>query len=616
MHALGLVCVKAPGEGEALAAQLCAVGAVHAVQSSDGDSLTFGATRLWRSLHLSRAQLASCTLESVDVAHLRAFFGIAGTSDCEEMLIALSLLAGCDYAVEGATGVGSLGVVRALRLMLRPTADGGRTDVGLLATLKERLAAPEDAQMLASVACSGCAHCGHESGNASKSAYSSAHKLRGCLGCGTAKGCTPRAPGAPCGCFFHAHAEERHAERVLCRARKTAGFVATFETRVAAFTTGRTRARAAALETQRAHGGGVLTWQRRPDVERLLELTQSLGPGAGWSRDVVLRKVMPLLLLWDAQHPGAAGGPACCFSVARVLKPCDPGAKFGVPPGAAYAVDWAARPGLSAAASSDAAAGLALVAAKEATELRTLRASLLRAHAPRLLAACDAEQAAKAAAKAAAAARRAAREGKRLTEARLQPRINAVLHSAKPAASGSSSGAGSMGYRGAFGLAKDHSDEEEQEECAGERRQGASAPPPPDDGEGESLPLGWQERELGTGGAKRASPLKAASATPPKKPRPHAATAATGGGGTPVQRNIAHFFGRAAATPPTEPHHASQASLTATQRGTVIRKQLEYPEEGAPGEAGAECIDLVTPPPSQQKAPEDEGVIDLCSPDE
>jgi hypothetical protein len=117
MRALGLLCLEAPGEAEALAAALNAAGAVDAVLSSDGDALTFGARTLYRQLHLSRAALKTCVVErcaaaaaggsgalraggspgaalrrrSVDAAAVRDFFGLArgGT----ELLTALSLFA-------------------------------------------------------------------------------------------------------------------------------------------------------------------------------------------------------------------------------------------------------------------------------------------------------------------------------------------------------------------------------------------------------------------------------------------------------------------------------------------------------------------------------------------
>ena len=54
--ALGLPCFRAPSEAEALCAQLCAVGLVHAVWTSDADALIFGATRLYRELKLTSAK--------------------------------------------------------------------------------------------------------------------------------------------------------------------------------------------------------------------------------------------------------------------------------------------------------------------------------------------------------------------------------------------------------------------------------------------------------------------------------------------------------------------------------------------------------------------------------
>ena len=63
MRALGLVCLAADGEAEALAAALTRVGAAHAVVGSDADALTYGATALYRRLHLVRAPLRDCMLE-------------------------------------------------------------------------------------------------------------------------------------------------------------------------------------------------------------------------------------------------------------------------------------------------------------------------------------------------------------------------------------------------------------------------------------------------------------------------------------------------------------------------------------------------------------------------
>ena len=63
MRALGFVCLQAPGEAEAFAAALNRLGAVDAVLSPDGDALTFGARVLLRNVHLTRADLRTCSLE-------------------------------------------------------------------------------------------------------------------------------------------------------------------------------------------------------------------------------------------------------------------------------------------------------------------------------------------------------------------------------------------------------------------------------------------------------------------------------------------------------------------------------------------------------------------------
>lgn len=69
MAALGLHCFKAPGEAEALCAQLCAVGAVGAVHSADSDALVYGAKRLYRTLKVTTAH-RDCELKRCDSRHL------------------------------------------------------------------------------------------------------------------------------------------------------------------------------------------------------------------------------------------------------------------------------------------------------------------------------------------------------------------------------------------------------------------------------------------------------------------------------------------------------------------------------------------------------------------
>ena len=649
--ALGLPFLQAPGEGEALCAQLVACGGATAAWTTDGDALLYGAGRLYRTLTLSRGNLKACETDRIDLDDVKACFGVA-SGDVHEVLVAFALLAGCDYAIDGASGVGAVGVVRALKHMLStlPGTDG----TGLLAHIKQRLSDPDTDEAsqtaLKALACTGCLHCGHDSGGASKVAHSSKHKKGGCLDCGTTLGCLPKPHGCQaCTCPFHAGSDARHVAKVLDRARKTPGFLQRFDARVATFASELAGARKAALLAVGLAGSSssaLLRWASRPDVDRLSAI---MGPGGspGWTRETLLRKVLPLLLLWDATHRDCR---AACFKVAKVLKPSGEGAKFGLPPASAFAVEWVARPDLSASQAEDAALGFRLMAKKKeagqegggetmaAADVHVMWTHVLADHCRPLLAACQAEVAAKEAHKAKAAARKAELDAKRAQDALTQPKICALLATVQPRAAAASpagaarpqgkgtaalghyddamptplptqSGGSSEGYRTAFGLPRD------DDEVDGAF--GATAAYDSDVEEEEALPSGWADRPSAV---KRGSPVKpAAGGTPPKKAKPSPARPAAAATPVPAtaqrQSNIGSFFGRQQDPTPATVEPPPRGDGPARARSGAAR-QLGF--AAAPGPiTEEEVVDLTASPQETQAATAAaHDVIDLsASPD-
>ncbi|GFH25169.1 uncharacterized protein HaLaN_23093, partial [Haematococcus lacustris] len=73
----GLPVVQAPGEAEAMCAALNAAGLVDAVQTKDVDALLFGATTVYRNLHLQVTSQSQCQLSRCELAAWRDALGLA-----------------------------------------------------------------------------------------------------------------------------------------------------------------------------------------------------------------------------------------------------------------------------------------------------------------------------------------------------------------------------------------------------------------------------------------------------------------------------------------------------------------------------------------------------------
>lgn len=101
---LGVPVVQAPGDAEALCAQLVKAGTVHAVASEDMDTLPFGATLLIRQLNASKdSEVTEYSLQKL----------LRKLNITQKEFVDLCILLGCDYC-DKITG---LGPKRALALI-------------------------------------------------------------------------------------------------------------------------------------------------------------------------------------------------------------------------------------------------------------------------------------------------------------------------------------------------------------------------------------------------------------------------------------------------------------------------------------------------------------------
>ncbi|XP_049547513.1 flap endonuclease GEN [Anopheles darlingi] len=107
LSAMGLVCVQAPGEAEALCAYLNRDALIDGVISQDSDCFAYGAVRVFRNF------CASQNGGSVDVYDLERA-NSAGLRLGQEKIVAMALLSGCDYCPAGVAGVGREMVTRLL----------------------------------------------------------------------------------------------------------------------------------------------------------------------------------------------------------------------------------------------------------------------------------------------------------------------------------------------------------------------------------------------------------------------------------------------------------------------------------------------------------------------
>ncbi|XP_076102050.1 flap endonuclease GEN homolog 1-like isoform X1 [Mytilus galloprovincialis] len=96
LNKLGLPCIQSGGEAEALCAQLNHAGIVDGVLTSDGDSLLYGAKKVYRNFKMDVGTVDCC-----DMIEVEKKLNVDSRG-----LIAMAMLSGCDYDKDGVQSVG------------------------------------------------------------------------------------------------------------------------------------------------------------------------------------------------------------------------------------------------------------------------------------------------------------------------------------------------------------------------------------------------------------------------------------------------------------------------------------------------------------------------------
>ncbi len=106
LDAMGIPCVQAPSEGEALCAVMAASGDAHAAATQDYDSLLFGCPRLVRNLSITGRRKRGGAYVDVKTEIILLKNALDDLRIGREQLIILGILIGTDYNPGGVSGIG------------------------------------------------------------------------------------------------------------------------------------------------------------------------------------------------------------------------------------------------------------------------------------------------------------------------------------------------------------------------------------------------------------------------------------------------------------------------------------------------------------------------------
>jgi len=142
LRLMGVPAVQAPGEAEALCAELATTGHAHAAATEDFDALVFGAPRLLRNLHRAAASPQIPLVQDIQLKSL-----LAALAFTQAEFVDFCILAGCDYL----TTISKVGIVTARKLMQEH-----RSIEAILEKLdRKKYAVPEDWNYQAARSCFG-----------------------------------------------------------------------------------------------------------------------------------------------------------------------------------------------------------------------------------------------------------------------------------------------------------------------------------------------------------------------------------------------------------------------------------------------------------------------------
>lgn len=106
LSAMGVPCIQAPSEGEALCSILAKKGDVFAVSSQDYDVLLFGSPRLVKNLSISGKKKRAAAVVQVNPEMITLSDALDALGITQDQLIILGILIGTDYNPGGVAGYG------------------------------------------------------------------------------------------------------------------------------------------------------------------------------------------------------------------------------------------------------------------------------------------------------------------------------------------------------------------------------------------------------------------------------------------------------------------------------------------------------------------------------
>ncbi|XP_034937116.1 flap endonuclease GEN [Chelonus insularis] len=106
---IGLTCIRAHGEAEAMCAYLNQDGMVDGCITQDSDCFLYGAKVVYRNLAFSQKSGLGCSVEEHSMDRIEKIYNLG-----RNKMIGMALLCGCDYG-PGVPGVGKEGAIKLLR---------------------------------------------------------------------------------------------------------------------------------------------------------------------------------------------------------------------------------------------------------------------------------------------------------------------------------------------------------------------------------------------------------------------------------------------------------------------------------------------------------------------
>jgi len=260
VESLGVPCVTAPGEAEALCSALNSAGLVDAVVSDDSDCFCYGAKTVLKNFSTDPKNFSVSRYSSRQIRQ-EVFL-------TRQRMVIMALLLGCDYNQGGVAGVGREALLRLFSLWGPPGKDELDTVLAWVDT------GEEEVNMTKPVHCGTCGHPGSVG----------THRRAGCGVCGTAE-C---GPGIECQCEYHSPEFQLRMAEWAVKKKAVASPGWPFQNVVTEF-----------YKHIKTPGGDRFKWSSpRPG-----EFAQFSMRKMDWVQEYCIEKVMETVVRWQVKNP-------------------------------------------------------------------------------------------------------------------------------------------------------------------------------------------------------------------------------------------------------------------------------------------------------------------------